>query len=241
MKNRLFQNKNCLITGATGGLGESIAKLLAKQGSNIFLTSRRQKKLQELKKEIDSISDSNKIFCEPCDLSKLNEINKLVRIIRKKCNSIDILINSAGIFLIKPLSESTVEEFDQCFNVNIRAPFLLCKEFSKDMIKKKWGRIINIGSSSSYAGFKNGSIYCASKHSLLGFSRALYNELKEYNIRTFCVSPGSLKTKMGKLSKDQNFETFLNPDEVADYILFVISFDKEMMSEEVRLNRIKNE
>ena len=106
------------------------------------------------------------------------------------------------------------------------------------MISNKWGRIVNIGSSSSYQGFKNTSVYCSSKHALLGLSRSLHAELKEFNVRTFCVSPGSIKTPMGKLVVDQNYETFLNPKEIAEFITKIISFNNEMISEEIRINRI---
>ena len=109
------------------------------------------------------------------------------------------------------------------------------------MKKSKWGRIVNIGSSSAYSGFKNSIAYCSSKHALLGFSRAMFAELKESNIRVYSISPGSTQTKMGKLSKDQKFETFLKPEEIAEYVEFVISFDKQLVSEEIRLNRIKYE
>ena len=105
------------------------------------------------------------------------------------------------------------------------------------MKKKKWGRIINIGSSSSYQGFSEGTIYCASKHALLGLSRSLFAELKEAKIRTFCISPGSIKTDMGKQDKKQNYKTFLDPKEVAEYIVYSINFDKELVTEEIRLNR----
>ena len=106
------------------------------------------------------------------------------------------------------------------------------------MVSKKWGRIVNIGSSSSYNGFKNTSIYCSSKHALLGLSRSLHDELKEHNIRTFCVSPGSIKTSMGKRVIGQNYDTFMDPKEIAEFIVYIISFDKEMVSEEIKLNRI---
>ena len=124
------------------------------------------------------------------------------------------------------------------FNVNVKIPFILSKEFSKDMIKKKWGRIINIGSSSSYNGFENGSLYCGSKHAILGLSRSLQSELKQKNVRVLCISPGSTQTNMGKISKDQDFSTFLSAKEVAKYIIFSISFDKEMIIDEARLNRM---
>lgn len=235
----VLDNKNCLITGATGGLGQEIAKRFIHNNCNLFLTGQSRTKLQKLKNDLDSIKTSNsKIsYCEG-DLTKQSHVKKIITKVRRDFNHIDVLINCAGIFHSKPISQSTIENFDNILGVNIRAPFLLCKEFSKDMLSKKWGRIVNIGSSSSYSGFKNGSIYCSSKHALLGLSRSMFNELKEHGIRTYIVSPGSIKTKMGKLSKDQNYETFLDPSEVAKYVEFAISFDDDLVSEEIRLNRI---
>lgn len=235
----VLNNKNCLITGATGGLGQEIAKRLIHDNCNLFLTGQSRTKLQKLKNDLDGIktSDSKVSYCEG-DLRKQNHVKKIITKVRRDFNHIDVLINCAGIFHSKPISQSTIQDFDNILGVNIRAPFLLCKEFSKDMISKKWGRIVNIGSSSSYSGFKNGSIYCSSKHALLGLSRSMFNELKEHGVRTYVISPGSIKTKMGKLSKDQNYETFLDPSEVAKYVEFVISFDDDLVSEEIRLNRI---
>ena len=140
--------------------------------------------------------------------------------------------------MIKPIGKSTIEDFDKSINLNVRVPFILSKEFSKDMISKKWGRIVLIGSSSSYSGFENGSLYCTSKHSVLGLSRALNAELRKKNVRVMCISPSSTKTDMGKISVDQDFNTFLNPKEVAEYIIFVLSFDNEMSIDESRLNRM---
>ena len=233
--------KNCLIVGASGGIGTEISKKIAEQNYNLFLIGRNKKKLSNLKKEINKKNNSIKIEFDVVDLTNDQSITKVIKSIRKKFHEIDILINAAGIFLVKPLHNSSIEDFDTSYKINIRAPFIFCKEFSKDMKKKKWGRIVNLGSSSSYNGFKNGAIYCSTKHSLLGLSRALFSELKEDGIRTFCISPGSTQTRMGKISKEQNFKTFLNPKEIADYISFVISFDKELISEEIRLNRIKIE
>jgi short-subunit dehydrogenase len=129
-------------------------------------------------------------------------------------------------------------------NLNVRAPFVLSKEFSKDMVKNNWGRIVNIASSGAYNGLKNTSIYRSSKHALLGLSRSLYNELKEFNVRTFCFSPGPMKTDMGKdiINKEnpnEEYETFMQPKEIAEFIVFTISFENNMMSPEIRLGRIK--
>ena len=239
MRYKIFENKNCSITGATGGIGRHIAMKMAENKCNLFLTSIHAAKLRRLKEELISLHGRDiNIFYEVGDLNKTQDINKLISAARNKMRSVDILINCAGKFIVKPLSKSRLEDFETIFNLNIRAAFMLCKEFSQDMIKNRWGRIINIGSSSAYAGYKKTSLYCASKHALLGFSRALHDELKEYNIRTFCVSPSGAKTRMGKLIKNQNFDTFIDPEEIAEYIVFISSFDNEMISEEIRLNRM---
>lgn len=236
---KILENKNCFITGAPGGIGRNIAIKMAECRCNLFLASTNLNKLKNLKEELEFLHGRDlKIYYEPGDLNKLEDIEKIITKAREKYNSIDILINCSGIFPVKLLSDSNLEDFETCFNVNVRAVFLFCKEFSQDMIENKWGRIINIGSSSAYSGFKETAIYCASKHALLGFSRALHDELKEHNIRTFIASPGSVKTEMGKLVKNQNYETFIEPEEVAEYIVSIASFDSEMISEEIRLNRM---
>jgi short-subunit dehydrogenase len=231
--------KNCLIIGASGGIGNAITKKLAEQNCNFFLIGKNKNKLLKLKKEIKK--DDIIVEIESVDLTNEKQINKSIKKIRKTFGKIDILINTSGVFLIKSIDKTTIEEFEESFKINVRAPFIFSKEFSKDMKKSKWGRIVNIGSSSAYNGFKNSTAYCSSKHALLGFSRALFSELKDNNVRVYSISPGSTQTKMGKLSKDQKFETFLEPKEVADYVAFVIEFDKQLISEEIRLNRMQIE
>jgi len=232
--NNILKNKNCFLTGATGGIGRHIAKKMAEMGCNLFLTSADDEKLEEMKKELVGI----KVVYESGDLSKVEDIEKIINKAKKEFKSIDILINCAGIFSIKPLADCMPEDFENCFDVNIKAPFLFCKAFSEFMVKNKWGRIVNIGSSSSYGGTKNTSLYCASKHAILGFSRALQAELKEHNIRVFCVSPASVKTEMGKRVTWQDYNTFVDPEDIAEYVGFVISFDANMIVDEVRLNRL---
>ena len=239
--NQILQGKNCLITGATGGLGKEIAKEFAKNDCNLFLTGRNNEKLNTIKNELGNSKNKIKIDFEDADLSDVDEIQKLIEKVKSTFTNIDILVNCAGVFPVKSLSDSTVEDFENCFSVNVKAAFVLCKEFSQGMITKKWGRIVNIASSSAYAGFKNTSIYCSSKHALLGLSRSLHSELKEHNVRTLCVSPSSIKTSMGKSVIGQNYETFLNPNEIAELIVHLVSFDNEMISQEIQLSRMNQQ
>ena len=237
--NQILKGKNCLITGATGGLGKEIAEEFAKNGCNLFLTGRNNEKLNSLKDGLEN--NGIKIDFEAADLSDVDDIQKLIDKTKNTFSNIDILVNCAGVFPVKLLSDSTVDDFEKCFSVNVRAAFVLCKEFSQGMISKKWGRIVNIASSSAYTGFKNTSIYCSSKYALLGLSRSLHSELKEHNVRTFCVSPGSIKTPMGKSVVGQSYETFLDPSEVAEFVVRLISFDSEMISQEIQLHRMNQQ
>ena len=244
MNSNILENKNCLITGATGGLGKEIAVELVKCGCNLFLTGKQEKKLEKLKGDINQYIKNNSVQYQHTDLLNNNELNYLIKKIRAKFNSIDVLINCAGIFPVNPISKNSLDEYDTCMNLNVRVPFVLAKEFSKDMVKNEWGRIVNIASSGAYNGLKNTTIYRSSKHALLGLSRSLYNELKEFNVRTFCISPGPIKTEMGKdiikkENPDEDYESFMNPTQIAEFITFVISFDNNLISPEIRLGRIK--
>ncbi len=241
MTKKNLKGKNCLITGASGGLGREIGRQLAGIGSNLFLTGRSREKLEQLVQELRELNNEISLAGFPGNLNDLTDLKEIIRVVREKFSSIDILINSAGVFPVKNLADSTNEDFERCFNVNVRAPFLLAKEFSREMIKNRWGRIVNIGSSSAYGGFKETSLYCASKHALLGLSRSFFEELKEFgDIRTFFISPAGMKTDMGRKIKNHDFQTFIDPKEVAEYVVFAISFNGSMVSQEIRLNRISN-
>jgi 3-oxoacyl-[acyl-carrier protein] reductase len=241
MEPSCLKNKNCLITGATGGLGTALSIEFAKNNCNLFLTSRNNHNLKILKSQLQTQNKTITVKTFSADLSNLSEINNLIKEIRKSYTTIDILINCAGILPLKFIQDSTVEDFDECFNINVRAPIILIKEFSKDMTDQRWGRIVNIASSAAYNGLEKTIIYRATKHALLGFSKAVHKELRDYNVRTFCISPGPIKTKMGEILENENYQTFINPSDIADFITNLISYDTEMFSEEIRLGRIIGE
>ena len=241
MEPSCLKNKNCLITGATGGLGTALSIEFAKNNCNLFLTSRSKHNLKTLKSQLETQNKTITVKTFSADLSNLSEINNLIKEIRKSYTTIDILINCAGILPLKFIQDSTVEDFDECFNINVRAPIILIKEFSKDMTDQRWGRIVNIASSAAYNGLEKTIIYRATKHALLGFSKAVHKELRDYNVRTFCISPGPIKTKMGEILENENYQTFINPSDIADFITNLISYDTEMFSEEIRLGRIIGE
>jgi len=236
MDYKILEGKNCLVTGATGGIGQAVAFQLASHKSNLFLTATDPDKLHDLQERLKQEQEI-KVHYESGDLTKTQDIENVITAVRKNICTIDIIIHCAGKFIVKSLADSNVKDFASTFDLTVRSAFLFVKEFSWDMKKAGWGRIVNIGSSSSYSGVRNTSIYCAAKHALLGFSRALHDELKQYNVRAFFISPSGTKTRMGKLIPNQNYDTFLEPQEIAEYVAFVICYNGAMITEELRLNR----
>ena len=233
-----MENKNAFITGATGSIGFEISKSLIELGCNVFLTGRDADALDKNVEYLNKIGKGS-AFGRTCDLSNSENIYQIISFAKEKLGQFNILINAAGIYTQKQLFELKDSEITEFFSVNVIAPFILTKEITKDMKKKKWGKIVNIGSSSSYYGFKNGSLYCATKHALLGFSKAVHEELKQHNVRSYCISPSSTKSKMGKQTIGQDYETFLNPADIAKFVVFSISFESNIMAEEVFLKRME--
>ena len=231
-------NKSALITGATGGLGREIALSLATAGCKVFITGRNKAELELLSKNLGPLCLGHFV----CDLELESQIELLVaaaiRSAKFKSGTIDILINCAGIFPVTDVVDTSFEDFNSCFNINVRAPFFLSKLLYPEMKKNSWGRIVNIGSSSAYGGFAGTSVYCASKHALLGVSRSMYSEFKEKGVRVFSVSPGSIQTPMGEKVINQDYSTFMNPSEISKFICELISYDTNMIAEEIRLNRV---
>jgi NAD(P)-dependent dehydrogenase (short-subunit alcohol dehydrogenase family) len=231
-----LKGRRAVVTGASGGLGRAIALELACRGCQLLLVGRNQARLDAVVNDVARAGGQAAL--QVADFTDEKAAERVAARAGETLGSVDILINCAGVFPVASLAETSIADFDACFVVNVRTPFLLMKHFAPAMAQRGWGRIVNVGSSSAYAGFPEASVYCASKHALLGLSRALYQELKKSGVRVFCLSPGSIQTEMGRKVRGQLYETFMRPDEVARYVTFVMSFDAGMISEEVRLNRL---
>ncbi len=198
--------KTALVTGATGGIGEAIARALHLHGAQVILSGRREEKLQSLQAEL-----GERACYLPLDLANIEQISDFVT----QCSAqfdgatVDILVNNAGITRDNLFMRMKAEEWDDVLNVNLKAIFLLTQGFIKGMMKKRDGRIINIGSVVGSAGNPGQANYCAAKAGLLGFSKSLAQEIASRNITVNCVSPGFIRTDMTDKLNDAQKESIL--------------------------------
>ncbi len=225
----MTESKNVLITGASRGIGKAIAKLLVKEGHNVFLTARNKDMLKTVCHEIGAKG----YFA--IDLCENGAVEKLVKLTAAAYGDIDVLVNNAGLYVYSAVEKTDETDIDNMLAVNIKAPFELIKYVVPMMKKKRWGRIVNIGSISGIIGEANASLYSMTKSAYTGMTKALALELAADGITVNTINPGWVDTEMGKksvndseFSYEENIETipqrrFIEPVEIAHLVNYLIS------------------
>ena len=192
-----FKNKKILITGATGGIGNCFVEKFNDLGATIVASGTRDEKLNELQKKFPDV------HVEKFKLDEHDKIENFVENVEKKLGGIDILINNAGITLDNLSIRLTEENWKKVLDINLTSSFLMCKYTIKKMLKKKYGKIINITSIVGHTGNLGQANYAASKAGIVAFSKSLALEYAKENININCVSPGFIKTEMtDKINED---------------------------------------
>ena len=192
-----LKNKKILISGATGGIGNSLVDKFHSLGAKIVATGTNEEKLNNLKKKYSNI------YTLPFKLQEHNKIESFIENVDKKLNGIEILINNAGITLDNLSIRLAEENWKKVIDVNLNSTFLMCKYSIKKMLKKRYGKIVNITSIVGHTGNLGQANYAASKAGIIGFSKCLAQEYAKKNININCVSPGFIKTDMtNKINDD---------------------------------------
>ena len=185
-----LKNKKILITGATGGIGNSLVEKFSNLGATIAVTGTNEEKLTKLKIKYP------KIITEAFNLQQHNKIEEFINLIDKKLDGLEILINNAGITVDNLSIRLTEENWKKVIDINLSSSFLMCKYSIKKMLKRKFGKIVNITSIVGHTGNLGQANYAASKAGIIGFSKSLAIEYAKKNININCVSPGFIKTEM---------------------------------------------
>ena len=213
--------KVALVTGSGRGIGKAVALSLARSGCRVVVAARTAAQLEQVQQEIQAIGGDSKTV--PADLTRDQDIERVVAEIRGVYGAVDFLVNNAGWGKRAPVARLKVEDLDQTLRVNLRAPMLLAKHLLPDMIEKGGGAVINIGSVSGKAGEANGAAYSASKFGLIGFTQSLYEEVREHGIKVAVILPGFVDTPMIPPVKQLDRSKMIQANDVAQSVLYVLN------------------
>jgi 3-oxoacyl-[acyl-carrier protein] reductase len=219
--------KTALVTGATGGIGAAIARVLHKAGATVAISGTRAAVLDELKAEL-----GDRVHVIACNLSDAADVEKLVPAAEAAMGSVDILVNNAGITRDGLAMRMKDEDWNAVIDVNLTAGFRLARAAMRGMMKKRWGRIVNITSVVGVTGNPGQANYVASKAGIIGLTKSLAQELASRNVTVNAVAPGFIATPMTDVLNDKQREGILgrvpagrlgSPDEIAAAVLYLVS------------------
>lgn len=222
-----IKGKTALITGATGGIGEAIARKFHANGANVVLTGRRQEKLDEIANDL-----KERVYTLQCDLSNTEDTNSLFDKAEELASQVDILICNAGITKDNLTLRMSDEDFQTVINTNLFSAFKLNKTAFKKMMKRKWGRVINITSVVGVSGNPGQANYAASKAGMIGMTKSIAIEAAPRGITYNCIAPGFIETPMtDKLNDNQKEQITKNipcgklgqSDDIANAAFFLAS------------------
>jgi len=226
-----LKSYTALVTGATGGIGGSIAHILAKQGARVALSGTREGVLQDLAKDLQNAYGTEAVVL-PCSLSDPEALESLFPKAEETMGKVDILVNNAGITRDGLAIRMKDEDWQAVIDVNLTASFRLCRAAIKAMMKRRYGRIINISSVVGSAGNAGQANYCASKAGLVGMSKALAHETASRGITVNCISPGFIASAMTEVLADTVKDKILStipmgrmgtPEEIGAAVAFLAS------------------
>ena len=241
MENRweYLKGKTAIVTGAAGGIGEAICKKLAGYGMNLVLTGRKEAALLELEQQLEGVPVCRCVG----DLTSLEFVDQVLSAAKEKFGGVDVIINNAGMSHNCPVEEMTPELFDSIMQVNVRAPYFLCQRALPELKASDCATIVNICSVVAHKGYPRQSVYAASKHALLGWSKSFANEFYKDDIRVHVISPGSVFTKMiAMVRPDLSPEGMMLPEDIADIIGVYLQFRKtNAVIDEIEAHRVTKE
>lgn len=234
----MLQGKNALVTGSSRGIGRSIALELAKKGANVAVNyAGNEQKAEEVVEELKSLG-VNAIKVQ-ADVANEDDVKRMVKEVIQTFGSLDILVNNAGITKDNLLMRMKVEEFDDVIQTNLKGAFLCTKAVTRQMMKQRYGKIINIASIVGVSGNAGQANYVAAKAGMIGLTKSTAKELASRNILVNAVAPGFITTDMTDILTDEQKEAILStipleklgePEDVANVVCFLASDDAKYIT-----------
>ena len=231
-----LNDRVALVTGGGRGIGRAIARAFAGEGANVAVCARTEGQVKDAAAEIEALGVRSVAI--PGDVSDEDDVARIVAETRRVLGPIDVLVNNAGIFRTRLALETDPAEFDAIMRTNVRGPFLMTRAVAPEMLERAGGVILNIGSLAGKKGYVAQSAYCASKHALLGFSRALAMELEGSGVRVSVLSPGGVDTELIVAERpDVDRATWMEPEDIARLAVLLVTMPDKMAVDEIAVRR----
>ena len=232
-------NRVALVTGASMGIGAGLAAMLAGEGARVVLAARRRDELEQVAEDIRR--DGGTAVPVVTDLTDDDSLARLLAATRAELGAVDVLVNSAGYAIWKPLEATTITEWDHTFAVNVRAAAYLCGAVLPGMQARGFGRIINIGSEAGVAIVPGFAAYCVSKHALRALTEVIQDANHENGIKAWVICPGFVNTDMGYVVPGADPADFLQVAEVVDVVRYLLrTGDNVKLGPEILLRTMRN-
>ena len=236
IKAKLLEGKVAIVTGAGRGIGRAISVALASEAATVVLASRSIDKLRETAEQVRIAGGKPEIVVT--ELTEEQSIKNLIRVTREKFGRLDILVNNAGVTHSAKIEDTSTQDWESCFRVNARAPYILCREALGLLRKSSKSYIINISSIVGVKGYPLQSAYTSSKHALRGLTISLAEELKDTNIRVHLLCPGGVDTDMvGDVRPDIPKQDLIKPEEIAELVLYLVTHKGNAVIDELHIRR----
>ena len=225
-----------LVTGASQGIGEAIARRLAQKGMRVIGSARTLNRLEAAMARL--VQNGGEAVGIPCDLADPAATARLAHEACRLYGRLDVLINNAGAPLKKPFHECTDAEWMHVLAVNSMAPFILCRELLPALQKSPHATIIQIGSVMGIKGYEHQSVYAASKHALMGFTKVMAQELQSHNIRVHTINPGGVNTALVQTMRpDLDPAGLIQPEDIAEMVLFLLEHRGQAVIDDIHVRR----
>ena len=209
-----------LITGSSRGIGLAIARRLGQMGARVSLCARKKTDLDRAAADLRAAGIE--VLAVPTDVTRPDEVSRLVSETQRSLGAVDILVNNAGIGIFGPFYHQTDADWNSVLDTNLKSVFLTSRAAAPEMIRRKSGHIINISSLAGKSTFANGAIYCASKWALLGLTGCMAEDLRAHGVRVSAICPGSVATEFSPhAGKDPS--RMLQPDDVAHAVAALVT------------------
>ncbi len=218
-----------IITGGGTGIGRATALLLAERGARVIVCGRRPGPLAETVRLIEQRAGD--ALAVPTDVREWAQLREMVNAVLERFGKVDVLVNNAAISIAKPIMDTTMEEWDEMLDTNLKGVFLCCKAVLSSMMEAGNGVIVNISSILGKTGIANMGAYCASKFGVIGLTQALAEELKPRGIRVYAVCPGSTYTDLHRgIVGEEIAKVAMPPEKVAAKIIGLVTGDIRLAS-----------